>query len=83
MPFKLRKATNLDMYYVVDEYNKKYSSSPLDKETALRQMKALYSNEGIKIEPKKTYPNRARMVKGSEEALQKMALLRSLRKKKE
>ncbi len=46
MPYKLRKARGKEAYYVVNtETGKKHSKSPLPKETAKAQMRALYANE--------------------------------------
>lgn len=45
MPYKLRKAPNRDLYWVVNkETGEKYSKEPLPKERAMAQMKALYAN---------------------------------------
>jgi hypothetical protein len=45
MPYKLRKAPNRDLYWVVNkETNKKFSKDPLPKEDAMAQMRALYAN---------------------------------------
>ena len=44
--WKLRKAPNRELYWVVNkETGKKYSKDPLPKETAMAQMKALYMAE--------------------------------------
>lgn len=46
MPYKLRKAPNRDLYWVVNkETGKKYSNEPLPLERAKAQMKALYASE--------------------------------------
>lgn len=46
MPYKLRKAPNRELYWVVNkETGKKHSKDPLPKETALAQMRALYASE--------------------------------------
>lgn len=45
MPYKLRKAPNRDLYWVVNkETGEKYSKEPIPKERAKAQMKALYAN---------------------------------------
>jgi hypothetical protein len=46
MPWKLRKAPNRPLYWVVDDSGKKYSKDPLPLERAKAQMRALYANEG-------------------------------------
>jgi len=46
MPWKLRKAPNRDLYWVVDVNGKKYSKEPIPLERAKAQMRALYANEG-------------------------------------
>jgi carbonic anhydrase len=44
MPYKLRKAPNRDLYWVVTKgTTKKHSKLPLEREKALMQMKALYA----------------------------------------
>ena len=43
MPYKLRKAPNRDLYWVVGEDGKKHSKEPLPKERAEAQMRALYA----------------------------------------
>jgi hypothetical protein len=50
MPWKLRKAPNRDLYWVVDVNGKKYSKEPIPLERAKAQMRALYANEGGAIE---------------------------------
>ncbi|NBU34244.1 hypothetical protein EBZ38_10910 [bacterium] len=46
MPYKLRKAPNRDLYWVVNkDTGKKYSNDPLPREKAEAQMKALYASE--------------------------------------
>lgn len=46
MPYKLRKAPNRDLYWVVNkETGKKHSNEPLPLERAKAQMKALYASE--------------------------------------
>ena len=48
MPYKLRKAPNRDLYWVVNkETGKKHSKDPLPKETAKAQMRALYASESM------------------------------------
>ena len=45
MPYKLRKAPNRDLYWVVSkDTGKHFSKEPLPKERAMAQMKALYVN---------------------------------------
>lgn len=43
MPYKLRKAPNRDLYWVVGEDGTKHSKDPIPKERAEAQMRALYS----------------------------------------
>ncbi len=46
MPYKLRKAPNKNLYWVVNkETGHKYSKLPLPKERAEAQRRALYANE--------------------------------------
>lgn len=46
MPYKLRKAPNRDLYWVVNkETGKKYSKEPLPYDKAVAQMRALYASE--------------------------------------
>jgi len=45
MPYKLRKAPNKDLYWVVGEDGKHKSKEPMPKKKALAQMRALYANE--------------------------------------
>lgn len=46
MPYKLRKAPNRDLYWVVNkETGEKYSHEPIPKERAQAQMRALYASE--------------------------------------
>ena len=46
MPYKLRKAPNRDLYWVVNkETGKKHSNEPLPLERAKAQMRALYASE--------------------------------------
>lgn len=46
MPYKLRKAPNRDLYWVVNkETGKKYSKDPLPYDNAVAQMRALYASE--------------------------------------
>jgi hypothetical protein len=49
MPYKLRKAPNRDLYWVVGEDGKKHSKEPIPEERAKAQMRVLYMamrNEG-------------------------------------
>lgn len=47
MPYKLRKAPNRELYWVVTkETGKKHSTDPLPKPKAEAQMRALYAAEG-------------------------------------
>lgn len=46
MPFRLRKAPNRPLYWVVDDKGKKYSKDPLPEARARAQQKALYAAEG-------------------------------------
>ena len=41
MPTHLQKVQGKALYYVVDIYGKKYSKEPLDRQTAIRQKRAL------------------------------------------
>ena len=43
MPYKLRKAPNRELYWVVGDDGKKHSNEPLPKERAEAQMRALYA----------------------------------------
>lgn len=44
MPYKLRKAPNRELYWVVSEVDgRKFSKDPMPKEHALQQMRALYA----------------------------------------
>lgn len=43
MPYKLRKAPNRDLYWVVGEDGTKHSKDPIPKERAEAQMRALYA----------------------------------------
>lgn len=45
MPYKLRKAPNRDLYWVVGEDGSKYSTDPIPKDRAEAQMRALYAAE--------------------------------------
>lgn len=47
MLFKLRKARNRELYYVVDPSGKHYSKEPLPKARAQAQMRALYASERL------------------------------------
>jgi hypothetical protein len=46
MPYKLRKARNKDLYYVVDSTGDKYSKEPIPLARAKRQITALHINTG-------------------------------------
>ena len=47
MPYKLRKAPNKDLFWVVSkETGKKHSQEPLPRARAEAQMRALYAAEG-------------------------------------
>ena len=47
MPYKLRKAPNRDLYWVVSkDSGMKHSEEPLPRARAEAQMKALYAAEG-------------------------------------
>ena len=88
MPYDLRKQPLHDKYWVYNkETGKKYSYEPLDKETAMKQLRALYMAEGIEIpkirHTKKKNPKMIRNQKGSEEAKAKMASVRAGKKKEE
>jgi hypothetical protein len=82
MPYKIRKVALKDLYYVYDDKGKKYSNNPQTREEAIRQMRALYASEGREIPEKKRYPQKARMEKGSEDAHEKMKLVRESKLKK-
>ena len=43
MPYKLRKAPNRDLYWVVGLDGTKHSTDPIPKERAEAQMRALYA----------------------------------------
>jgi hypothetical protein len=80
MPWKLRKAPRQEAYWVVNEITgKHYSHEPLPKETAIKQMRQLYRLDSEEPPVKKLYPNRARVVKGSDEAKEKMKKAREAR----
>jgi CMP-2-keto-3-deoxyoctulosonic acid synthetase len=82
MVFKVRKHYGTDKYYLYNtETKKRFSNEPLDKETAMAQLRALYAQEGIKLKEKRTLPSMSRMVKGSEEAKQAMLKARNAKKK--
>jgi hypothetical protein len=51
MPWKLRKAPNRDLYWVVDINEKKYSKEPIPLERAKAQMRALYMHGGAVATP--------------------------------
>jgi hypothetical protein len=84
MPYKLRKKPRKNLYWVVNsETGKKHSYEALDKPTAIKQMRALYANEGNEmpeIKEVKKNPNRMRYPKGSQEARDKMTHARSKKK---
>jgi hypothetical protein len=42
MPYKLRKAPNRDLYWVIDDKGKKYSKDPMPKSRAEKQLSALH-----------------------------------------
>jgi hypothetical protein len=42
MPYKLRKAPGRELYWVIDNKGKKYSSEPIPKSRAEKQLKALH-----------------------------------------
>lgn len=82
MPYSIRKYPGNDLYYVYNkETKKKFSKEPLDKETAMAQLRALYAQEGKEFKEKKKMPSRSRMVKGSDEAKERMAAIRAAKKK--
>jgi hypothetical protein len=81
MPYRIRKAKNVDLYFVSDFKGKKYSNDPVPKEDALKQMRALYASEGKEPPVKKTWPQRARYSKGSELAREVMKQVRDFKKK--
>ena len=84
MPYKLRKKPRANLYWVVNsETGKKHSYEALDKPTAIKQMRALYANEGSEmpeIKVVKKNPNRMRYPKGSDQAKEKMEYARSKKK---
>ena len=84
MPYKLRKKPRTNLYWVVNtETAKKHSYDALDKPTAIKQMRALYANEGTEmpeIKVVKKNPNRVRYPKGSDLARERMAHARSKKK---
>jgi hypothetical protein len=45
MPYKLRKAPNRDLYWVVAQDGSKKSKDPIPKARAEAQIKALYASE--------------------------------------
>jgi hypothetical protein len=81
MPYRIRKAKNVDLYFVSDFKGKKYSNDPVPKEDALKPMRALYASEGKEPPVKKTWPQRARYSKGSELAREVMKQVRDFKKK--
>lgn len=87
MPYVLWKHRNSGepgKYWVINKITReKFSSMPLPKDIAIKQMKALYANDGEEYEPpkhqlRKTIPGRARVAKGSPEAHEKMAAMRAV-----
>jgi hypothetical protein len=84
MPYKLRKKPRKNLFWVVNtETGKKHSYEALDKPTAIKQMRALYANEGQEmpeIKEVKKNPNRMRYPKGSDLARERMANARSKKK---
>ena len=45
MPYKLRKAPNRDLYWVIAQDGSKMSKDPIPKSRAEKQIKALYISE--------------------------------------
>lgn len=84
MPYKLRKKPRANLYWVVNsETGKKHSYEALDKPTAIKQMRALYANEGNEmpeVKVVKKNPNRMRYPKDSDLARERMAHARSKKK---
>lgn len=84
MPFKLRKKPRNNLFWVVNtETGKKHSYEALDKTMAIKQMKAMYANEGLdmpEIKVVKKNPNRMRYPKNSDLARERMAFARSKKK---
>jgi hypothetical protein len=77
MPYGIRKVPNEDLYYVYNKETKsKFSKLPLNKETAMAQVRALYANEGMEYKEKKKIPGRSRVLAGSDEAKEKMRKVR-------
>lgn len=81
MPYKIRKVNLKDLYFVYDDKGKKYSNNPQTKEEAIKQMRALYASEGKELTEKKRYPGRARMVKDTDDARERMKLVREHKNK--
>lgn len=87
MPYKLRKQPRKNLYWVVNtETGKKHSYEALPRETAIRQLRALYVNEGLDpVEPKvrKVMPSRIRYEKNSDLAKERMAHARAFKKNRD
>ena len=85
MPYALRKKPGQDKYWVINkDTKKKYSNDALDKNVAMKQLKALYVAEGTPFSEYlgKKMPSRTRYVKGSDNAMEVMAKVREARIKK-
>jgi hypothetical protein len=83
MPYKLRKVRQKDLYYVYNpETKERFSNEPMERKMAMRQLRALYANEGIDYDKQIKKPkvmHKRRYEPGSDRAKEVMAKARAVR----
>lgn len=86
MPYKLRKHRGQELYYVVKkESGEKMMKTPIPRDEAIKMMRALYANEGVKFYTPAlpgTKKNKARKWESEEAKMAFMQKMRDARKKK-
>ena len=83
MPYNIRKVRGKDLYYVYNpETKKRFSVEPMERKMAMKQLRALYANEGVDYDKQIKKPkvmHKRRYEPGSDRAKEIMAKARAVR----
>jgi hypothetical protein len=83
MPYAIRKYRGKDLYYVYNpETKERFSAEPMMRKLAMKQLRALYANEGIDYDKQIKKPkvmHKRRFEPGSDRAKEIMAKAREVR----
>jgi hypothetical protein len=83
MPYNIRKVRGKDLYYVYNpETKQRFSVEPMERKMAMKQLRALYANEGVDYDKQIKKPkvmHKRRYEPGSDRAKEIMAKARAVR----